>query len=264
MTSGRWHSRPVARTYAELAPAPGLAGVLRCEWVRSCGPEDEIVVLPDGCLDIVWRSDGALFVAGPDRGPAAHRHPAGAEFVGLRLQPGTAATVLGIPADELCDRHVPLTSLWGRPAERLADRLAHAGSHAERRQLLVAATVDRLSTSALDGAVIAAASALEGARATTAGLGDGSGLGARQLRRRFVQQVGYGPKTYERVTRFRRFLGLVGAADRPAGGLAGLAVAAGYADQAHLTRECRRLAGRTPAQLIGDRSVQDGSAARAG
>jgi AraC-like DNA-binding protein len=33
-------------------------------------------------------------------------------------------------------------------------------------------------------------------------------------------------------------------------GLAALAFAAGYADQAHLTRECRRLAGRTPAELV--------------
>ena len=49
-----------------------------------------------------------------------------------------------------------------------------------------------------------------------------------------------------RVLRFQRFLQLSGErAD-----LARLALDAGYADQAHLTRETRRLSGRTPAELV--------------
>jgi transcriptional regulator GlxA family with amidase domain len=73
------------------------------------------------------------------------------------------------------------------------------------------------------------------------------GLGERQLRRRFDDAVGYGPKTLQRVLRFQRFLALarLGGED-----LAGLAFAAGYADQAHLTRECGRLAGLPPAALL--------------
>ena len=73
------------------------------------------------------------------------------------------------------------------------------------------------------------------------------GLSERQLRRRFADAVGYGPKTLARVLRFQRFLELARGGDD----LARLAFAAGYADQAHLTRECGRLAGRTPpAQLV--------------
>ena len=77
-------------------------------------------------------------------------------------------------------------------------------------------------------------------------LGEGLGISERQLRRRFAEAVGYGPKTLARVLRFQRFLGLAEAG----GDLAGLAFAAGYADQAHLTRECVRLSGRTPAVLL--------------
>ena len=86
------------------------------------------------------------------------------------------------------------------------------------------------------------------------------GIGDRQLRRRFADAVGYGPKTLERVLRFQRFLGLAAREARP--DLAWLALEAGYADQAHLTRECTRLAGLPPAALLaagagpaGDRSV---------
>jgi AraC-like DNA-binding protein len=75
-------------------------------------------------------------------------------------------------------------------------------------------------------------------------------LGERQLRRRFERAVGYGPATLVRIQRFQRFLAL---AERDAGaGLARLAFDAGYADQAHLTRECQRLAGRSPAALLRD------------
>jgi hypothetical protein len=62
------------------------------------------------------------------------------------------------------------------------------------------------------------------------------------------------------VLRFQRFLAL--AARDAAPDLAWLAFEAGYADQAHLTRESTRLAGLPPAALLasgagpaGDRSV---------
>jgi AraC-like DNA-binding protein len=89
-----------------------------------------------------------------------------------------------------------------------------------------------------------------------AAVGDALGISERQLRRRFADAVGYGPKTLARVLRFQRFLALAAGEDRAAaarggsGDLAGLAFAAGYADQAHLTRECRQLSGRTPAELL--------------
>ena len=71
------------------------------------------------------------------------------------------------------------------------------------------------------------------------------GLGERQLRRRFTEGVGYGPKTYARVARFRTALALLERGTPPAR----VALDAGYADQPHLTRELVALGGRTPAAL---------------
>ena len=65
----------------------------------------------------------------------------------------------------------------------------------------------------------------------------------------------------DRVLRFRRFLHLVESPVGTPGGIAGLAAATGYADQSHLTRECVRLAGTTPARLLAVRSVQDAGGA---
>ena len=67
----------------------------------------------------------------------------------------------------------------------------------------------------------------------------------RQLQRRFGEAIGYGPKTLQRILRFQRAI----AGLRGSFGLAGAAVLAGYADQAHFSRESRRLAGLSPRAL---------------
>jgi AraC-like DNA-binding protein len=74
----------------------------------------------------------------------------------------------------------------------------------------------------------------------------------RQLRRHCQAAVGYGPATLRRVLRFRRFVSWADAG-APGGDLAFAAARLGYADQAHLTRECARLAGATPAALLAAR-----------
>jgi transcriptional regulator GlxA family with amidase domain len=78
------------------------------------------------------------------------------------------------------------------------------------------------------------------------------GLSERQLRRRCHAAVGYGPKTLQRVLRFRNFLRAV-AADGADPDLGRIAFEVGYADQAHLTRDCAVLAGLPPAALARDR-----------
>ncbi|NGO71435.1 helix-turn-helix transcriptional regulator, partial [Streptomyces boncukensis] len=72
------------------------------------------------------------------------------------------------------------------------------------------------------------------------------GLSERQLHRRCLHAFGYGAKTLDRVLRMRRALALA------EGGtpLSETAVRAGYADQAHLAREVRSLAGTSLTGLI--------------
>ncbi len=88
-------------------------------------------------------------------------------------------------------------------------------------------------------------------------------LSASQLRRRCLHALGVGPKVLQRTLRFQGFLALAQAGATPSGrrgtdGLAGLAVDVGYADHAHLSRECARLTGLSPRELLGDRSDRCG------
>ncbi|HEX4705986.1 MAG TPA: helix-turn-helix transcriptional regulator, partial [Pseudonocardiaceae bacterium] len=75
---------------------------------------------------------------------------------------------------------------------------------------------------------------------------DRFGLSERQFRRRFVTAVGYGPKTLTSVLRLGRAMRRL---YDPTHRAADVAIAAGYADQPHMTREMRRLAGITPGEL---------------
>jgi AraC-like DNA-binding protein len=80
-------------------------------------------------------------------------------------------------------------------------------------------------------------------------LAEDVGLSGRQLRRRVEEAVGYPPRMLARILRFQRFLHAA-RASHPGRDLARLATDAGYADQPHLTRECRELGGRPPAALL--------------
>src|SRR5439155_13182727 len=75
-----------------------------------------------------------------------------------------------------------------------------------------------------------------------------AGLSERTLRRRCLDAFGYGFKTLDRVLRFQRFFRL---ASRPENhNLADMAARAGYADQAHMTREVRRMSGITAGEFV--------------
>jgi len=222
--------------YREAAGRDSIA----CLWVRVAGEAGEHTdVLPDGCSDLIWSAGRGAFVAGPDTGPVAVRSTPGAVLLGIRLRPGAGGQALGLPLSELRDRRVDLAELLPALARELHGEL---DPRAAARRLERAAR--ELAAVPADPAVAAAVARLADPHARVEALAGELGLSERQLRRRFQAAAGYGPKTLQRVLRFRRFLA------GPREDLARAALEAGYADQPHLTREVARLAGTTPRRLI--------------
>jgi len=76
-------------------------------------------------------------------------------------------------------------------------------------------------------------------------------VGERWLERAFARHVGYGPKMLARVVRFQHAVALLDAG--PPLSWSALAYEAGFADQAHLVREFRALAGLTPGDFAAER-----------
>ena len=217
---------------------------MACVWLSHDG---EVSVLPDACADIVFEA-GRLVVAGPATTVKLAPATPGIPRCGVRFRTGSAGAVLGIGADELRDLGPDLTELWGADARRLQDRVAAAPTIEAAAGALLRGLADRLPGPRDGDPYVRALVAEEGVGPLHVQARE-LGFSERHLRRRFERAVGYGPATLRRIQRFQRFLAV--AAASPAGtGLARLAADAGYADQAHLAREARRLSGRTPSDLL--------------
>jgi AraC-like DNA-binding protein len=232
--------------YAEWQPPGSLRGPVACLWASFTPdrPQGTGLILPDGCTDLIWQEGVGASVAGPDTGPVSNEPVPGAVFVGVRFRPAAGGQVLGLPLNELRDQRVPLEDVLKGAAAWLTAALTPAEAAAGLLRL----TGRLVAGSAADPAMTRAASLLRDPAARTEDIADQLGLSERQLRRRSQAAAGYGPKTLQRVLRFQRFVRLLDAS--PAlPGLADAAARAGYADQPHLTRECRALSGYTPAAL---------------
>lgn len=85
-----------------------------------------------------------------------------------------------------------------------------------------------------------------GGRLPVSRLAEDVGWSRGQMARRFGSELGIGPKQVARLVRFGRARDLVAGRRR----LAEVAADCGYADQAHLTREWRELAGLAPTSWL--------------
>ena len=245
----------LAPGYREWPAPAGLRHAVACLWAQVTpdgGPDREALVLPDACSDLIWEQGRGAYVAGPDTGPVRIVMKAGTVVVGVRFRPWAGGPALGLPLSELRDQRVELADLRRPDARRLPGTL-DPGTAAVRALDLAASLV---TDGDPDPAAAHAAVLLADPRARAEDIAAEVGLSLRQLRRRCHTVVGYGPKTLQRVLRFRRFVSRLDAglpSGRDAHDLAALAAQAGYADQAHLTRECRALAGLTPGALARQR-----------
>ena len=243
-----------AGNYREWAPDAALREHVRCFWVNdlSTSQNEWIRVVPDGCADIVWTGTG-LVVAGPDTRAIVDRLPRGAVVAGVRFHPGAASSWLGLPLSEIVDSRVPFSEFWRKDAERLFEKASASKSAAGITVALEKMLLGRLGEVGVADRQVAFLRRAAGDHCHPAGLrldrlAARLGVSERTLRRRCIDAFGYGFKTLDRVLRFQRFFRL--AAQPRNGGLADLALRAGYADQAHLTREVQRMSGETAGEFV--------------
>lgn len=233
-------------SYREHRVDGGLGRWVECVWERV-GPErpdgyERIV--PDGCMDLIWSERAGVTVVGPNTTAFLAPLRPGASAVGVRLHPGAAPPLFGVPAPALRDGRLPASDVWGEAGKRLEEA---AASTAERASLLIAFLASRAQQAADPDPLVRAATArLE--RAPVAEVAEQLAVSERQLRRLVSSEVGYGPKRLGRVLRLRRALARL----RAGAELAEVAHGGGYADQAHFTNECSALAGVPPGRFLQD------------
>ncbi|WP_223185973.1 AraC family transcriptional regulator [Streptomyces sp. CBMA152] len=198
---------------------------------------------------------GSLVVGLEDR-PTLAGHPGGQEAIRLELTPLGAYRLFAIPMGELTNHVVELHHILGPAAAVLVQRLAATRDWAERFDLLDAALLARLDIGPDPAPEVGHAYRLLVGTAGTipiARISAEVGWSKSYLIRRFTQQIGLTPKTYGRVMRFHRAMGML---TRGGASLADTSAVCGYYDQAHLNREFRALAGTTPGRMLRARRVE--------
>ena len=245
-------------SYVERPPLPALAGVVRTVWIQTTGETAYVQRhLPTGGVEIHFPIGGRAQLLGPLTGPQIEVIPARTTIVGVRFHPGTAPPLPTV-LDDLLDQRLCLAELWRGSVDRLVEAMALAGTPERALMILQNHLLHEFRrTVPVDPLLTEAVTALMPWHPITIDtLATHLALSASQLRRRCLHAVGTSPKVLQRTLRFQGFLALAQAGAtatgrRGADGMAGLAIDAGYADQAHLSRECLRLTGLTPRRLLG-------------
>jgi AraC-like DNA-binding protein len=255
--------------YQEHRPGSPLSDFVEAIWTLEGDARDlpgrVERILPDGCVEwIVNLGDpvrevngGAIARAQPRRfvvGQMDHAlciEPAGVlRFLGVRFQPAGAAPFFRARMRSLAgsrfDAGAIDVELDRELAERLDPRAAPAEWALAAERVLARRALGLTPPDALAAAATAHLVACEG-RVAIEALSTELGCSRRRLERAFDEHVGLPPKLLARILRFQRVY-------RRAQGervdWIGLALDAGYYDQAHLIRDFRAFAGTTPASLL--------------
>lgn len=249
-------------SYVESPPMPGLVGVVRTVWIQRTGADAYLQRhLPTGGVELHVPLPGRPVLLGPLTTARSEMIRPNTTIVGMRFHPG-GAPPLRAALEDLVDRQADLADIWPTALDPLVDAMSGAPSperalailqthvvHELRRSGWTVGTADPVVGEAIRRLMPWNPISMESLAAHVA-------LSVSQLRRRCVRAVGVNPKVLQRTLRFQGFLALAQADVTATGrvgadGLAGLAIDVGYADQAHLSRECLRLTGLTPRQLLG-------------
>jgi AraC-like DNA-binding protein len=262
--------------YVHHAPTGHAGQLVRRSWTMEaerCRTAVE-AALPDGALEIYFNLGPAgrrlagggttsslaprsAWIVGPRDHPLLiEKEVRDCDIVCVRLHPGTAMQVLGVPACEVRSSMLDLELFWGAEVGEVREQLQGTPEPAARLAIAERAVARRLAHR-LQSDEASLARALCGAvdtpdRASVGEIAARSGLTHRRVIALFDRAVGLKPKAFHRVQRLRRVFRLVDEAPRPS--WTSIAHRAGYFDQAHLINDFKALTGLSPAEYASTHS----------
>jgi len=190
---------------------------------------------------------GEGFIAGTAQSTSLSRSTGAMSGVHVRAPLTTLARIAAVPLIELTNRVVTLADLPGTKSAEIGNRLLDAGTAEDRWAVLDRFVTGQLAANEPGHRVLPFILSRLAAGQRVQSLADEIGWSRKQLARWFQAATGLHPRAYAGLARFERFANLLQAGPNTV--LAEAAVEAGYADQAHLTREVARYAATTPAEL---------------
>ena len=199
------------------------------------------------------------FAAGVYDSPVIVGSTGSAYCLQVNFTPLGALRFFGIAQSEIAGRTLTLAELLGPGSDLLIEELHDASGWPSRFALLDDFIARRIGRTREPREMVRAVwHGLERSRgaASIARLAEDAGVSRRHLAKVFRAEIGTTPKTMARILRFEHARQM--AVTVPRQGWADIAYAAGYADQAHLTREFRELSGLSPSELLGRDRAETG------
>jgi len=191
------------------------------------------------------------FTSGLFAGPVTINSFGASNCLQINFTPLGARRFFGLPMSELAERMVTLDDALGPEGHALREELGNAPDWQRRFDLAEHFVLARLAQAAEHSSEVTWAYrriAASGGRVRIASIAQRIGWSRKHLAKRFVDEVGLGPKTVSRIARLNRAIDAWRCGET---GWADIAADCGYADQAHMTREFQTLAGAAPAAWAG-------------
>jgi AraC-like DNA-binding protein len=233
------------------AAAPSLQPYVGCFWIITAQCGATVRVVPDGTTSISieqqcnHRFDGHL--RGPLLRPLELRFSTPTILIGVRLRPGVAFKLSGVPAHSMVNGRIPLKDCAVFRELASLESVPHTATQwiAALQEFLI----KRLEGAILHPVVVSALAEIhrEHGRIPVADVAARCETSERHLGRLMRDWIGYGPKRYAAIVRFQATLAHMERV--PALPAATLATEIGYFDQAHMTVDVGRYAGATPGHL---------------
>jgi AraC-like DNA-binding protein len=250
--------------YHEIHPRAPLNSFVECFWtLEGDGPSTDAMperILPDGCVELILNFGDRFsqytnthrklqprhFLVGQMSGPILISPNGAVQLLGIRFHPGGTSPFFRVPMTELTDRIVELGAI---SSELERELLLAEKTHVIESVLLARLLRGRYDSSSMTLAaqIVSSAGCISIDRLATK-----AGISSRQLERRFMRDIGVGPKLLSRILRFQQVFRAVERVDPE---WASIAVDCGYYDQAHLIRDFNQFAGQTPAVLFSQQSA---------
>ncbi len=255
----RGFSPPVHR----LVPSPDLADHVRRYWLPVWSlPEGEVTVQRvlqyPVCL-LVVTSDYATLV-GPSSGLSTRELTGSGWAVGVMLQPAAGTLVSGRSVDQLADQVLPITEATGIDGARLTVDVRRvvgdAAADPEVRMQAVLVMEEALrALPPVDEEGLMVNAIVEYVEGDTevqrvSQVCEKFAISERSLQRLTARRIGLGPKWLIQRRRLHEVSERLRGPEPP--DLARVAADLGYSDQAHLTRDFRRVTGLTPGEFAGE------------
>jgi AraC-like DNA-binding protein len=238
------------RTLNRLAAGPGVGRFVEWYWAVEWDLQKPYLaeVLPYPSVNVTFEQPGGAFVNGVCTRKFQRELVGRGRVFGIKFWAGGFGAATGLDVASFRDQILPLPDLFA-DADRLADLVFAEDSDVRRRAVVEAYLCDHLVATDPQYELvreIVAAMAEDRSVTRVDQVTERFDIPIRRLQRLFRRYVGVGPKWVLR--RYRLHDGAELLARGEVAELTDLAIALGYFDQAHFSREFKDQIGLTPAE----------------